>query len=190
MKQFRLFFCAIFALMACCSFAQNSISDKLMARSAMMAAQAGGYDDDEPADLVTKGYIEDLGNKLILHFESSSAMAGKWVKGVMGAEFDGSSDSSLCTKAYAKITTNVPGEEDTEEDMTEDFAGVPKYFIRMTFEEMLDIMEDGPSSIKAISTTHFFKNIYDTNGRQLPSFKKGINIIKSGDGKVRKVMVK
>lgn len=145
--------------------------------------------DDEPSDVVTTGYLQDLGDKLVLKYRAESASTGKWGDGTITVEFDGSDEESLCVKADSYTITNIEGEEEVYADITEEFAGLTKAQVRVLLTMMLDIIVDAPDALSTISTDATIEAVYDLNGAQLPSLQKGINVLKTSKGN-RVVIVK
>lgn len=145
--------------------------------------------DDEPSDVVTTGYIQDLGDKLVLKYRAESASTGKWGDGTITVKFDGSDEESLCVKADLHTITNIEGEEEINEDITGEFEGMTKAQVRAILTLMLDIIVDAPDALSTVSTDAAIEAIYDINGAQLPSLQKGINVLKTAKGN-RVVIVK
>jgi hypothetical protein len=61
------------------------------------------------------------------------------------------------------------------------------YLIDKSSSTRIKEVKDAPKSLLQMLSQ---SEIYDANGKRLPSVQQGLNIVKSDDGSVRKVMVK
>lgn len=148
-------------------------------------------DNEAPDDLVTVGSIKDLGNQLVVKFHSSSESAHMWADGEITADFDGTTDSALCIKARMKGRSNVPGEENVDEDMTADFEGMTKAQVYMLFRMMLDKLENWEESLGSVSSESPVTGVYGIDGVRLDKAARhaGFGIVKRADGSVQKVQM-
>lgn len=156
-----------------------------------MGIKDGGDDEEvdfpEPDDIEYLTRIDEKGDKIILSFSGSSKSTGIWAKGKITAEFG---SDGKCTKCYEEATSNMEGYETFSVDMTEGFAGMSKFYVRYMFGEMLDSVGELADAIETVASNTAVKDVYSVDGKKVASFVKGINIVRSADGTVRKVMVK
>lgn len=151
----------------------------------------GGDDEEvdfpEPEDIEYLTRIDEKGDKIILSFSGSSKSTGIWAKGKITAEFG---SDGKCTKCYEEATSNMEGYETFSVDMTEGFEGMSKFYVRYMFGEMFESIGELADAIETVTSNTAVKDVYSVDGKKVTSFVKGINIVRSADGTVRKVMVK
>lgn len=145
-------------------------------------------DDQVPDDLITVGSIKDLGNQLVLTFRSESESAHMWAEGKLTADFDGTSDTSLCIKARMTGHSNVPGEENVDDDMTEDFKDMTKAQVYLLFRMMIDVLENVDEGLGSVNCDSPVSGRYGIDGMRLDeAVRSGFGIVRHADGRTEKV---